>query len=119
MYKYAGDGLAILRADLKSQKKHVKSLKKKSLWSKILEEVASQSCFIFYFVLDFDTGNVGSTFYLLHKTGDLFKINCRGFFQISIDFTNICFAIIEGDGKAGGHCPLPPFGDPCCIWQHW
>ncbi|XP_077248704.1 protein PSK SIMULATOR 1-like [Tasmannia lanceolata] len=34
-----GDSLAILRADLKSQRKHVKSLKKKSLWSKILEEV--------------------------------------------------------------------------------
>ncbi|KAL8133253.1 protein PSK SIMULATOR 1 [Apium graveolens] len=34
-----GDSLAILKAELKSQKKHVKSLKKKSLWSKILEEV--------------------------------------------------------------------------------
>ncbi|KAK4490079.1 hypothetical protein RD792_000734 [Penstemon davidsonii] len=34
-----GDSLAILRAELKSQKKHVNSLKKKSLWSKILEEV--------------------------------------------------------------------------------
>lgn len=36
---YVGEGLAILRAELKSQKKHVRSLKKKSLWSKILEEV--------------------------------------------------------------------------------
>lgn len=36
-----GDSLAILRGELKSQKKHVKSLKKKSLWSKILEEVKS------------------------------------------------------------------------------
>ena len=35
----AGDGLAILRAELKSQRKHVRDLKKKSLWSKILEEV--------------------------------------------------------------------------------
>ncbi|XXG65173.1 hypothetical protein AAC387_Pa05g2943 [Persea americana] len=34
-----GDSLAILRAELKSQKKHVKSLKKKSLWSKNLEEI--------------------------------------------------------------------------------
>ncbi|XP_010272496.1 PREDICTED: uncharacterized protein LOC104608266 isoform X2 [Nelumbo nucifera] len=34
-----GDSLAILRTELKSQKKHVRSLKKKSLWSKILEEV--------------------------------------------------------------------------------
>lgn len=37
---HEGDSLAILRAELKSQKKHVKNLKKKSLWSKILEEVA-------------------------------------------------------------------------------
>lgn len=34
-----GDSLAILRAELKSQRKHVRNLKKKSLWSKILEEV--------------------------------------------------------------------------------
>ncbi|KAB2030862.1 hypothetical protein ES319_D05G262300v1 [Gossypium barbadense] len=34
-----GDSLAILKAELKSQKKHVRSLKKKSLWSRILEEV--------------------------------------------------------------------------------
>ncbi|KAL5558494.1 hypothetical protein UlMin_034705 [Ulmus minor] len=34
-----GDSLAILRAELKSQRKHVRSLKKKSLWSKVLEEV--------------------------------------------------------------------------------
>ncbi|XP_042507446.1 protein PSK SIMULATOR 1 [Macadamia integrifolia] len=34
-----GDVLAILRQELKNQKKHVRSLKKKSLWSKILEEV--------------------------------------------------------------------------------
>ena len=37
--KCVGDSLAILRAELKSQKKHVRNLKKKSLWSKILEEV--------------------------------------------------------------------------------
>ncbi|KAL8159242.1 hypothetical protein V2J09_000779 [Rumex salicifolius] len=34
-----GEGLAILRPELKSQRKHVRSLKKKSLWSRILEEV--------------------------------------------------------------------------------
>ncbi|XP_042495917.1 protein PSK SIMULATOR 1-like, partial [Macadamia integrifolia] len=34
-----GDSLAILRQELKSQRKHVRSLKKKSLWSNILEEV--------------------------------------------------------------------------------
>ncbi|KAH9324102.1 hypothetical protein KI387_004280, partial [Taxus chinensis] len=32
-------GLAILRRDLKSKRKHVRNLKKKSLWSKNLDEV--------------------------------------------------------------------------------
>ncbi|KAG6432686.1 hypothetical protein SASPL_104270 [Salvia splendens] len=36
---HRGDSLAVLCAELKSQKKHVKNLKKKSLWSKILETV--------------------------------------------------------------------------------
>ena len=38
---HVGDGLSILRAELKSQKKQVKHLKKKSLWSRSLEEVTS------------------------------------------------------------------------------
>eukprot|EP00252_Welwitschia_mirabilis_P027478 TRINITY_DN942_c0_g1_i6.p1 TRINITY_DN942_c0_g1~~TRINITY_DN942_c0_g1_i6.p1 ORF type:complete len:659 (-),score=167.73 TRINITY_DN942_c0_g1_i6:275-2251(-) len=33
------DGLALMRSDLKSQRKHVRNLRKKSLWSKNLEEV--------------------------------------------------------------------------------
>ncbi|GKV32342.1 hypothetical protein SLEP1_g40958 [Rubroshorea leprosula] len=45
-----GDSLAILRAELKSQKKHVKSLKKKSLWSKILEEVMVKLVDIVHFL---------------------------------------------------------------------
>ncbi|KAM3305938.1 protein PSK SIMULATOR 1 [Capsicum chacoense] len=45
-----GDSLAILRAELKSQRKHVKSLKKKSLWSKILEEVIEKLVDIVHFL---------------------------------------------------------------------
>ncbi|XP_071737779.1 protein PSK SIMULATOR 1 [Rutidosis leptorrhynchoides] len=45
-----GDSLAILRAELKSQKKHVRSLQKKSLWSKILEEVMEQLVDIVHFL---------------------------------------------------------------------
>ncbi|GLT29880.1 hypothetical protein SLA2020_047160 [Shorea laevis] len=45
-----GDSLAILRAELKSQKKHVRSLKKKSLWSKILEEVMEELVDIVHFL---------------------------------------------------------------------
>ncbi|XP_057469904.1 protein PSK SIMULATOR 1-like [Actinidia eriantha] len=44
-----GDGLAILRAELKSQRKHVKSLKKKSLWSRILEEVMEKLVDVVHF----------------------------------------------------------------------
>ncbi|KAG6626883.1 protein PSK SIMULATOR 1-like isoform X2 [Carya illinoinensis] len=45
-----GDSLAILRGELKSQKKHVKSLKKKSLWSKILEEVMEKLVEVVHFL---------------------------------------------------------------------
>ncbi|KAL5704218.1 RNA helicase [Ranunculus cassubicifolius] len=45
-----GDSLAILRAELKSQKKHVRSLKKKSLWSKVLEEVMEKLVDIVHFL---------------------------------------------------------------------
>ncbi|XP_040962984.1 protein PSK SIMULATOR 1 isoform X2 [Gossypium hirsutum] len=45
-----GDNLAILRAELKSQNKHVKNLKKKSLWSRILEEVMEKLVDIVHFL---------------------------------------------------------------------
>ncbi|OVA01527.1 Protein of unknown function DUF668 [Macleaya cordata] len=45
-----GDSLAILRAELKSQRKHVRGLKKKSLWSKILEEVMEKLVDIVHFL---------------------------------------------------------------------
>ncbi|KAL3513566.1 hypothetical protein ACH5RR_026283 [Cinchona calisaya] len=45
-----GDSLTILRAELKNQKKHVRSLKKKSLWSKILEEVMEKLVDIVHFL---------------------------------------------------------------------
>eukprot|EP00252_Welwitschia_mirabilis_P007888 TRINITY_DN19592_c0_g1_i2.p1 TRINITY_DN19592_c0_g1~~TRINITY_DN19592_c0_g1_i2.p1 ORF type:complete len:673 (-),score=140.39 TRINITY_DN19592_c0_g1_i2:28-2046(-) len=34
-----GESLALLRSEVKCQRKHVKNLKKKSLWSRVLEEV--------------------------------------------------------------------------------
>ncbi|KAJ7521235.1 hypothetical protein O6H91_19G043500 [Diphasiastrum complanatum] len=45
-----GDGLAILRNDLKTQQKHVKLLKKQSLWSKVLEEVMEKLMDIVYYL---------------------------------------------------------------------
>ncbi|URD85151.1 hypothetical protein MUK42_26696 [Musa troglodytarum] len=45
-----GDNLQIPRQDLKSQRKHVKSLKKRSLWSKNLEEVLEKLVDIVHFL---------------------------------------------------------------------
>ncbi|XP_008799192.1 protein PSK SIMULATOR 1 [Phoenix dactylifera] len=45
-----GDNLQILRQELKSQKKHVKGLKKRSLWSKNLEEVMEKLVDIVHFL---------------------------------------------------------------------
>lgn len=36
---YVGDSIMLLRSEVKSQEKHVKALKKRCLWSKVLEEV--------------------------------------------------------------------------------
>ncbi|CAL1377407.1 unnamed protein product [Linum trigynum] len=46
-----GDGTAILRAELKSQKKEVRNLKKKSLWSRSLEEVTGKLVDVVRFLL--------------------------------------------------------------------
>ncbi|XP_047053979.1 protein PSK SIMULATOR 1-like [Lolium rigidum] len=45
-----GDSLHILKQEVKSQQKHVKSLKKKSLWSKSLEEVMEKLVDIVHFL---------------------------------------------------------------------
>ncbi|KAH1245929.1 hypothetical protein GmHk_06G016133 [Glycine max] len=45
-----GDGLAFLRAEIKSQKKQIRQLKKKSLWSRSLEEVMEKLVDIVHFL---------------------------------------------------------------------
>ncbi|WOL03564.1 hypothetical protein Cni_G12284 [Canna indica] len=45
-----GDNLQILRQELKSQRKHVKSLKKRSIWSKNLDEVLEKLVDIVHFL---------------------------------------------------------------------
>lgn len=45
-----GDSLAILRNELRSQRRHVKNLQKKSLWSKTLEEVMEKLVDTVYFL---------------------------------------------------------------------
>ncbi|KAL9250148.1 PSK SIMULATOR 1-like protein [Drosera capensis] len=47
---HSSDGLVPLKAELKSQKKHVRNLKKKSLWSRILEEVMEELVDIVHFL---------------------------------------------------------------------
>jgi hypothetical protein len=53
-----GDSIAFLKTEVKSQEKHVKTLKKRCLWSKVLEEV----CYVLF-------PHVGSKAHcdLLHK----------------------------------------------------
>ncbi|GMI68577.1 PSK SIMULATOR 3 [Hibiscus trionum] len=46
-----GESLAILRADLKGQRKHVRNLKKKSLWSRSLEEVMEKLVDIVHYLI--------------------------------------------------------------------
>lgn len=46
----SGDSLSILKAELRSQKKQVKHLKKKSLWSRSLEEVMEKLVDIVHFL---------------------------------------------------------------------
>ncbi|CAN8256830.1 unnamed protein product [Cochlearia groenlandica] len=46
-----GDGFTILKAELKSQRKQVKSLKKKSLWSRGFEEVMEKLVDVVHFLL--------------------------------------------------------------------
>ncbi|TYH64229.1 hypothetical protein ES332_D07G252100v1 [Gossypium tomentosum] len=46
-----GDSLAILKADLKSQRKQVRNLKKKSLWSRSLEEVMEKLVDIVHYLI--------------------------------------------------------------------
>jgi hypothetical protein len=46
---FAGGNIQIVKLELKTQSSYVKSLKKRSLWSKTLEEVtfALDFCFVF------------------------------------------------------------------------
>lgn len=45
---FAGDNIQIVRLELKTQSSYVKSLKKRSLWSKTLEEVTFALVFPLY-----------------------------------------------------------------------
>ncbi|XP_074557670.1 protein PSK SIMULATOR 1-like [Curcuma longa] len=47
---HRGDELQVIKQELKTQKKHVKSLKKKSLWSKSLEEIVATLVDIVHFL---------------------------------------------------------------------
>ncbi|GAU15974.1 hypothetical protein TSUD_41970 [Trifolium subterraneum] len=78
-----GDSLAILKAELKSQKKHVRNLKKKSLWSKILEEVMEKLADIVHFLYL----EINEAFGSAEKVGNLLRIlqNFEGLFLKDTD----------------------------------
>ncbi|XP_057850445.2 protein PSK SIMULATOR 1 isoform X2 [Cryptomeria japonica] len=88
-----GEGLGILRSELKSQKKHVKNLKKKSLWSKFLEEVMEKLVDIVYFLHQeieeaFGDAAIGIE-YPVRKTGSIVSQQRLGKAGLSLHYANI------------------------------
>ncbi|KAK7391166.1 hypothetical protein VNO78_19577 [Psophocarpus tetragonolobus] len=86
-----GDSLAILRTELKSQKKHVRNLKKKSLWSKILEEVMEKLVDIVHFLYleiyeAFGTGSADTDKQVEDSPGNHKKL---GFAGLALHYANI------------------------------
>ncbi|CAK9272838.1 unnamed protein product [Sphagnum jensenii] len=63
-----GDSIMLLRSEVKSQEKHVKALKKRCLWSKVLEEVMDQLVDIVYYMYQEIHDNFGPS--VLTKEGE-------------------------------------------------
>lgn len=115
---FAGDSLDILKQEVKVQNKHVKSLKKKSLWSKNLEEVGMR-CLCTKLL-----------YYQMLAMEDIFRIlittkHFRTLLKLQASFPIILFQglnitfFFSGDSKACRYCPLLTFGDIQCLRSSW
>ncbi|KAI4352826.1 hypothetical protein L6164_007041 [Bauhinia variegata] len=99
------DSLAILRAELKSQKKHVRNLKKKSLWSKILEEVMEKLVDIVHFLhleIHEAFGNADSDRKVKDSQGNHKKLGSAG---LALHYANI---ITQIDTLVSRSSSVPP-----------
>ncbi|ERN20604.1 hypothetical protein AMTR_s00070p00103330 [Amborella trichopoda] len=100
-----GDSLAILRAELKSQKKHVRSLKKKSLWSRILEEVMEKLVDIVHFLHLEIHDAFGAADEKLVKKGSLGNNQRLGSAGLALHYANI---ITQIDSLVSRPSAVPP-----------
>ncbi|XP_073004337.1 protein PSK SIMULATOR 1-like isoform X1 [Typha latifolia] len=100
-----GDTLQILRQEVKSQRKHVRGLKKKSLWSKILEDVMEKLVDIFHFLHleihdafgSFDGGE--------SSHGSINKYQRLGSAGLALHYANI---ISQISSLVSRSCSMPP-----------
>ncbi|KAK8607077.1 hypothetical protein V6N13_052824 [Hibiscus sabdariffa] len=88
-----GDSLAILRADLKSQRKHVRNLKKKSLWSRSLEEVMEKLVdIVHYLILEIHYA-FGSNEYQISTEGSVSSCQRLGPAGLALHYANMIMQI--------------------------
>ncbi|KAA8531241.1 hypothetical protein F0562_005950 [Nyssa sinensis] len=100
-----GDSLAILRAELKNQRKQVKNLKKRSLWSRSLEEVMEKLVDIVLFLnreIHTVFGNADDD---KHSIGSLSNQQRLGPAGLSMHYANI---IIQIDTIVARSSSMPP-----------
>ncbi|KAI4385191.1 hypothetical protein MLD38_003245 [Melastoma candidum] len=99
-----GDGLNVLRGELKSQRRQVKSLKKKSFWSRSLEEVMEKLVDIMHFLLLEIHSIFGSAESYVPSKASLShqKLGPAG---LSLHYANI---ILQIDTLVGRSSSMPP-----------
>ncbi|XP_007048589.2 PREDICTED: uncharacterized protein LOC18611985 isoform X1 [Theobroma cacao] len=88
-----GDSLANLRAELKSQRKQVRNLKKKSLWSRSLEEVMEKLVdIVHYLILEIHYA-FGSAEYQVSAKGSVSNHQRLGPAGLALHYANIVMQI--------------------------
>lgn len=100
-----GGGLAILRSELKNQKKQVRNLKKKSLWSRSLEEVMEKLVDIVHFLhleIRNTFGTVDSDTPVNGSVSDHQRLGPAG---LALHYANI---VMQIDALVGKSSNMPP-----------